>query len=34
MPLILVGRTKHISWAATAANTDISDLYQEEILGD
>jgi len=31
IPTILIGRTKNISWGITAALTDISDLYREEI---
>ena len=34
IPFILIGRTNHISWGATAALTDVSDLFRETISDD
>ena len=31
IPLIMIGRTKTISWGITAALTDVSDLYREKL---
>ena len=31
VPLILIGRTNHISWGATASVVDVTDLFKEEI---
>lgn len=31
VPLVIVGRTKDISWGVTSANTDISDIFEEKI---
>ena len=31
IPLILIGRTKNVSWGITAALTDVSDLFREKI---
>jgi len=33
VPLIIIGRTKEISWGITAAYTDVSDLFREKIRG-
>ena len=30
----MIGRTNHISWGATAALTDVSDLFRETISDD
>lgn len=34
VPLVLIGRTRHISWGITASLTDVSDLYREKIKDD
>jgi penicillin amidase len=34
VPLVLIGRTRHVSWGITASLTDVSDLYREKIRGD
>lgn len=34
VPLVLIGRTRHVSWGITASLTDVSDLYREKISGD
>jgi penicillin amidase len=34
VPLILIGRTKDISWGATASVVDVTDLFREEVHGD
>jgi len=34
IPLVLIGRTRHISWGITAAVTDVSDLFREKISDD
>ena len=31
IPLIMIGRTKHIAWGITAPMTDVSDLFREQI---
>ena len=31
VPLVLIGRTKNVYWGITAALTDVSDLFREEI---
>lgn len=31
VPMILIGRSKDISWGITAACTDVTDLYEEYI---
>lgn len=31
IPFILIGRSQHMSWGVTAALTDVSDLFREEI---
>ena len=31
MPFVLMGRTQNAAWAITAALTDVSDLYSEEV---
>ena len=33
VPLVLIGRSKEISWGISASLTDVSDLYLEEIKG-
>ena len=33
VPLILIGRTKYLSWGITAALADVADLYREKIVG-
>ena len=34
MPLILIGRSRDISWGITASVTDVSDIYRERISDD
>ena len=33
VPLILIGRSKDISWGISASLADVSDLYLEDIKG-
>lgn len=34
LPFILQGRTNSIAWGITASLTDVSDLYNEKVVGD
>lgn len=34
VPLVLIGRTRHLTWGITASLTDVSDLYREKIRDD
>jgi len=33
VPLILIGRSNHLSWGSTASMTDVSDLFKENVKG-
>lgn len=34
LPLVIIGRTKYISWGITASVTDIADLFREQLSDD